>query len=105
MPSSSGASRAEAKIVVGPSAPPMMAIAPASLMSKPTTRAIQRAANTPIWAAAPSSSVFGLAMIGPKSVSAPKPRKISGGRMFHLNSANSKITPRMPDSCCSAPGL
>jgi len=33
----------------------------------------------PIWAAAPRITSLGLAIIGPKSVMAPTPKKISGG--------------------------
>ena len=67
------------KIAVGPSAPPMMPIAAASGSVKPSATAPSRLAKIPNWAAAPRSSVFGFASIGPKSVSAPMPRKISGG--------------------------
>ena len=83
MPSSSGASWAERKMVVGPSAPPMMPIDAASGSSKtPVASAPQKATNMPTCAAAPSSSVLGLEMTGLKSVSAPSPRKMIGGRMF-----------------------
>ena len=83
MPSSSGASLAVMKMVVGPSAPPMMPMEAASgMVNSPVASAPQNAAKIPICAAAPSSSVFGLAIIGPKSVPAPSPRNISGGRMF-----------------------
>ena len=82
IPSISGARMAERKIVVGPSAPPMIPIAAASPTSKrPVASAPQNATNMPTCAAAPSSNVFGFAMTGPKSVNAPSPRNISGGRM------------------------
>ena len=76
-------------MVVGPSAPPIMPMAPAScsenrsgVVKKPNPRAVQKATNIPNWAAAPRSIVLGLAIIGPKSVRAPRPRKTRGGSMF-----------------------
>jgi len=73
-------------MAVGPSAPPMMAMDAASWMvnSNPGSRlsstAPIRVAKMPNWAAAPSSSVLGLAIRAPKSVSAPTPMKISSGK-------------------------
>ena len=75
-------------MVVGPSAPPMMPMAAASgrVNDNPGIRsavsAPQKATNMPTCAAAPSSSVLGLERMGPKSVIAPIPRNIRGGRMF-----------------------
>ena len=74
---------------MGPSAPPMMPIEAASpsekspMLSSVTPRAPQNAMKIPTCAAAPSSSVLGLAISGLKSVSAPMPMKMIGGRMFH----------------------
>ena len=83
MPSMSGASLADMKMLVGPSAPPMMPMEAASgMVNSPVASAPQNAAKMPIWAAAPSSSVLGFAIIGPKSVPAPSPRNIRGGRIF-----------------------
>ena len=68
-------------MVVGPSAPPMIPIDAASPGVKPRSRfAPMAATNTPSWAAAPSRNVIGRASSGRKSVSAPTPRKITGGR-------------------------
>ena len=68
-------------MAVGPSAPPMMPMAPASFSVKPSIIAPTSETKTPICAAAPSSSVDGRAMSGPKSVIAPMPRKMSGGKI------------------------
>ena len=79
------------KIVVGPSAPPMMPIDDASSSPKlkksvkPSSNAPINAKNTPAWAPAPNSSVLGLDSIGVKSVPAPTPRKISSGNMSVSN--------------------
>ena len=59
----------------------MIPIAPDSAVEKPSRMAPTKVANTPNWAAAPSSRVRGLAISGPKSVSAPTPMKISGGKI------------------------
>jgi hypothetical protein len=56
------------------------------VVKNPRPRAVQKATKMPNWAAAPSSMVFGLAIMGPKSVSAPRPRNIRGGRMFQNES-------------------
>ena len=66
-------------IAIGPSAPPMIPMAPASDRLKPSTFARMSATKIPRCAPAPSRTSFGLAIIGPKSVMAPTPRKISGG--------------------------
>ena len=50
-------------------------------MNRPVARAPQKATKMPTCAAAPSSSVLGLAITGLKSVIAPSPRKMIGGRM------------------------
>ena len=93
MPSSSGASLAARKIEVGPSAPPIMDMAAACATLKsiprsrePIARAPHRAPNIPTWAAAPRSISRGLAMSGPKSVMAPRPRKMIGGSRFQKES-------------------
>jgi hypothetical protein len=68
-------------MVVGPSAPPMIPIEAASPGRKPNRAwAPIAATKTPSWAAAPSMNVIGRASRGRKSVSAPTPRKITGGR-------------------------
>ena len=64
---------------VGPSAPPMMAMAAATLPGKPSTSASRNAEKMPSCAAAPSSSEDGRAISGPKSVMAPIPRKMMDG--------------------------
>ncbi|MCY1556788.1 hypothetical protein D9M68_935720 [compost metagenome] len=78
------------KIEVGPSAPPIIAMEAASLRVN-SSPGIPRAASAsapirvpkiPNCAAAPSNRVFGLASIGPKSVMAPTPRKISSGKIL-----------------------
>ena len=71
-------------MAVGPSAPPMMPIAPACFSVKPRSIAPTSAMKTPICAAAPSKSVDGRASSGPKSVIAPMPRKMSGGKISNL---------------------
>ncbi len=74
-----GASFDDRKMAVGPSAPPMMAIAPAWSGLKPSRRATMYAPKMPNCAAAPMSMSLGLAIRAEKSVMAPMPRKISGG--------------------------
>jgi hypothetical protein len=59
----------------------MIPIADASLSEKPSATALVRATNTPSCDAAPRRKVFGLERRGPKSVIAPMPRKISGGKI------------------------
>ena len=44
-------------------------------------KAPSKVIKIPIWAAAPSSAVLGLAIMGPKSVKAPTPIKIIKGNM------------------------
>ena len=67
-------------MAVGPSAPPMIPSAPASLGVKPMRIAQRRTVKIPICAAAPKIERRRLRSIGPKSVSAPTPMKITGGR-------------------------
>jgi hypothetical protein len=75
-----GASWLARKMEVGPSAPPMIPMAAASLSVKPSRKAADRAATRmPNWAAAPSMNVTGRASSGRKSVSTPTPRKMMGG--------------------------
>ena len=78
-PIMSGASREERKIAVGPSAPPMMPIAPACAGSNPKAREMAYAPKIPNCAAAPIRSSFGFEISAEKSVIAPMPRKIRGG--------------------------
>ena len=78
-PISSGASFEERKMAVGPSAPPMIPIAPASLGANPQSSASIYAPKIPTCAAAPISISLGWEMRAEKSVIAPIPRKISGG--------------------------
>ena len=74
------------KIEVGPSAPPMILTAAAWASLNPISIARKNALNTPNWAAAPRRKLFGLAMSGPKSVSAPTPRNMSDGSIVHSSS-------------------
>ena len=74
-----GASLEERKMAVGPSAPPMIPIAPACIGSKPISNAIIYAPKIPNCAAAPISINFGLEISAEKSVMAPMPKKMSGG--------------------------
>ena len=67
------------KRAVGPSAPPIIPIAPASAAVKPRKIAPVNVTKIPICAAAPRIRLFGFEMSGPKSVIQPIPRKISGG--------------------------
>lgn len=78
-PIMSGASRLERKMAVGPSAPPMMPIAPASAAVNPKASDTTYAPKIPSCAAAPIVISFGFDMRAEKSVIAPIPRKISGG--------------------------
>ena len=80
-PNSSGASSTEVYIAVGPSAPPMIPMLPASFREKPRARAPKMATKIPTCAAAPRKNVLGFDSKGLKSVSAPMPRKIKGGKM------------------------
>ena len=74
-----GASLDERKIAVGPSAPPMIPIAPDSAGVKPRCIATIYAPKIPICAAAPISISRGCEINAEKSVIAPIPRKINGG--------------------------
>ena len=74
-----GASFDDKKIAVGPSAPPMMAMAPAWSGANPSKRATMYAPKIPNCAAAPTSINFGLAIRAEKSVIAPIPKKMRGG--------------------------
>ena len=67
------------KIAVGPSAPPIMAIAPDCDSLKPRKIAPVKVTKIPICAAAPKIRLLGLEISGPKSVIQPIPRKIKGG--------------------------
>ena len=73
-------------MAVGPSAPPMIPIEPATARSKlipgmkESKRAPRRAVKIPNWAAAPKRRVLGLAMSGPKSVIDPTPMKMRIGK-------------------------
>ena len=71
-------------MAVGPSAPPMMPMEPASAAEKPISFAPMKVMKMPSCAAAPSSRLFGLAIRGPKSVIAPTPMKMIGGKMPSL---------------------
>lgn len=62
----------------------MMPIAPASASEKPIVLARINATKMPKCAPAPKITSLGLAIIGPKSVIAPTPRKISGGTINRL---------------------
>ena len=62
----------------------MMPMDAASCTLNPRSIAPANATNTPIWAAAPRSMVFGFAIRGPKSVIAPTPMKIRGGKISYL---------------------
>ena len=69
-------------MAVGPSAPPIMPMEAASWAVKsPEPMAPMKVIKIPNWAAAPNSKDLGLAIKGPKSVIAPTPRKISGGKI------------------------
>ncbi len=75
-----GASLMVVKIAVGPSAPPIMPNAPASCGVNPIITAQSSTVKIPNCAAAPNMERRKLRSIGPKSVSAPTPIKITGGR-------------------------
>ena len=72
------------RIAVGPSAPPIIPIAAASRPLNPRARAPKKVINIPIWAAAPRSMVFLLAIRGPKSVVAPMQRNIKQGYISYF---------------------
>ena len=72
------------KIDVGPSAPPIIDTAAAALSLNPNNIARKYAPKIPNWAAAPSKKLIGFAINGPKSVIAPTPRKINGGKISYL---------------------
>ena len=67
------------KIAVGPSAPPIIPIAPASGILKPRYSAPMNVKNMPTCAAAPSNIRRGFDINEEKSVIAPIPRNINGG--------------------------
>ena len=94
---STSASCVETKMVVGPSAEPMMPMAPAFSILQPRKSAAIRAANIPNWAAAPRSTVTGLWSMGVKSVSAPTPRNIRRGKSS-LSSPAFLSSPKNPSS-------
>ena len=83
------------KIVVGPSAPPIIPIDEASNNPKSKkgvkliSKAPIKAAKTPTCAAAPSNNVFGFDKTGSKSVRAPIPKNINNGS---TSSASVSIT-------------
>ena len=72
-------------MAVGPSAPPIIPVAAACLRVKETiprlfnSKAPRTVAKIPNCAAAPRINVFGFASMGPKSVIAPTPIKITNG--------------------------
>ena len=68
------------KIAVGPSAPPMIPREPASCGVNPIRIATSKTVKIPSWAAAPKIDRRRLRNIGPKSVKAPTPIKMIGGR-------------------------
>ncbi len=78
-PISSGASLELRKMAVGPSAPPIIPMAPASAGLNPMCSATMYAPKMPIWAAAPISSSLGCEIRAEKSVIAPIPKNIKGG--------------------------
>ena len=61
----------------------MIPIDEASNALKPKRIAPKKVIKIPSWAAAPKSKLLGREMSGPKSVVAPIPRKISGGKISH----------------------
>ena len=85
------------KIEVGPSAPPMMEIAAASLPLNPMKIAKKYARQIPSCAAAPMIKLIGFAISGPKSVIAPTPMKIRDGRILH--SSRVKKQQNRPPAC------
>ena len=78
-PKRCGANLEVRKMDVGPSAPPMIPIEPASAGVNPMAFAQRKVTKIPICAAAPRMRLFGLAISGPKSVIAPTPMKIRQG--------------------------
>ena len=68
------------KIAVGPSAPPIIPSEAASFGVKPIKMATSNTVKMPNCAAAPKIESRRLRSIGPKSVRAPTPIKIIGGR-------------------------
>ena len=85
-------------MVVGPSAEPIIPIAPAVSRSHPKISAATRAANMPNWAAAPSNTVIGFWSMGVKSVRAPTPKNISNGN----NSVSNPIFLSIPSKPSSS---
>jgi len=79
VPIISGANLEDKKIAVGPSAPPIIPIAPACWGVKPIAKAPKKVRKMPICAAAPKSINLGLDIKDEKSVMAPMPKKTSGG--------------------------
>ena len=75
-----GASLIVVKIAVGPSAPPIIPNAAASCGVKPINTATSNTVKIPNCAAAPKIERRRLRSIGPKSVKAPTPMKMIGGR-------------------------
>ena len=61
----------------------MIPIDEASNALNPRRIAPRNVMKIPSWAAAPKSKLLGLEISGPKSVVAPIPRKISGGKISH----------------------
>ena len=68
------------KMAVGPSAPPMMPKEAASFGVNPIKIATSNTVKIPSCAAAPNMERRKLRNIGPKSVNAPTPIKMIGGR-------------------------
>ena len=68
------------KMAVGPSAPPIIPKAAASFGVNPIRMATSSTVKIPSWAAAPNMDKRRLRSIGPKSVNAPTPMKMIGGR-------------------------
>ena len=79
-PNRCGANLMVVKIAVGPSAPPMIPKEAASFGVKPIRMATNSTVKIPNWAAAPKIERRKFRNIGPKSVKAPTPMKIIGGR-------------------------
>ena len=78
-PSRCGASLMVVKMAVGPSAPPIIAKDAASGNVK-KLQATSNTAKMPNCAPAPKMANFKLRSMGPKSVSAPTPMNMIGGR-------------------------
>ena len=68
------------KMAVGPSAPPIIPSEAASCGVNPIRMATNRTVKIPNCAAAPKMERCRLRNIGPKSVNAPTPIKMIGGR-------------------------